>query len=78
MILLFCVLLLMAVDYLWIYQPLLQMVTPPGQAKPTSFMAYHVASKWINFAELALCLVVAMLINYPPQSARPRVGGTRD
>jgi len=68
LILLFCVLILMAVDYLWIYQPLLQMVTPPGQAKPSTFVAYHDASKWINLGELALCLVVAMLINFPARA----------
>lgn len=65
LILLSCVLVLMAVDYFTIYQPLLQMVTPPGQAKPSTFVTYHQASKWINFGELALCLVVTMLINIP-------------
>lgn len=56
---------LMAVDYSCIYCPLSQMVTPPGQSKPASFMAYHSASKWINLAGLLLCLTASILINWP-------------
>lgn len=59
------VLAIMAVDYVWIYLPLLGMVTPPGQTKPASFRNYHEASKWINLAGLAICLLVTLLINWP-------------
>jgi hypothetical protein len=65
LLLLSLVLSLMFADYIWIYQPLLQMVTPPGQAKPASFMTLHEASKWMNLVELMLCLVAATLLNWP-------------
>ena len=59
------VLVTMLADYFWIYQALLKMVTPPGQAKPSSFRDYHEASKWINLAGLVLCLVASVLVNWP-------------
>lgn len=65
LILLAIVLALMVADYVWIYLPLLQMVTPPGQAKPDSFRSYHEASKWINLAGLLIGLFVAILVNWP-------------
>lgn len=65
LILLSIVLVLIAVDYIWIYQPLLEMVTPPGQVKAASFGTYHQASKWINLAGLSLCLITAVLLNWP-------------
>ena len=65
------VLVLMAVDYFWIYQPLLQMVTPPGQTKPSSFAGYHEASKWINLAGLMLCFFACLLINWPSSTSNP-------
>lgn len=66
----------MAVDYVWIYQPLLQMVTPPGQAKPASFGSYHAASKWINLVGLAVCLVAATLVNWPGPERTGETYGT--
>jgi hypothetical protein len=68
--LLICVLFLMAVDYIFIYQPLLGMVTPPGQAKPAQFVRYHEASKWINLAGLILCLITSSLVNWPVDDQR--------
>ena len=65
LILLAFALLLMTVDYFWIYQPLLGMVTPPGQAKPAVFALYHEASKWINLAGLIACVMDSALLNCP-------------
>ena len=65
LILLGLVLAIMAIDYVWIYQPLLKIVTPPGQTKPATFARYHDASKWINLTGLTLCLIVATLVNWP-------------
>lgn len=59
---------IMAIDYLWIYKPLLEMVIPPGQAKPARFRDYHQASKWINFANIAICLAATVLANWPVKS----------
>lgn len=63
--LLFIVIAIMAIDYVWIYLPLLAMVTPPGAAKPASFRSYHESSKWVNLAGLAICLAATLLINWP-------------
>ena len=65
LILLTLVLGIMAVDYVLIYLTLLRMVVPPGQAKPSSFIQYHEASKWINLAGLTLCLAAATLLQWP-------------
>jgi hypothetical protein len=65
LILLAFVLALMVADYVWIYLPLLSMVTPPGQSKPSSFTIYHEASKWINLAGLLTCSVATFLVNWP-------------
>ncbi|WP_010584392.1 hypothetical protein [Schlesneria paludicola] len=65
LLLLAAVLLLMVVDYLWIYQPLLQLVEPPGQTKPSSFARYHDASKKINLVGLTFGFVAVLLLNWP-------------
>lgn len=69
LLLLAMVLLLMFVDYLWIYQPLLQLVEPPGQTKPPSFARYHDASKKINLIGLSVCSVAVLLLNWPSRGA---------
>ena len=58
-------LILMVVDYIWIFRPLAQMVTPPGQSKPAHFTTYHEASKWINLAGLFVCSLAIWLLNWP-------------
>ena len=60
----------MIVDYIWIYLPLAQMVTPPGQSKPAIFVQYHQASKWINLVGLKLCLIAIGLLNWPAYAVR--------
>jgi putative copper export protein len=73
LILLALVLALIAIDYRWVYQPLVGMINPPGQAKPAIFTLYHEASKWINLAGMLLCLMAGILVNWPaaaPESAR--------
>jgi len=70
--LLCAVLLLMAVDYVAIYRPLLEMVTPPGQVRPARFVQYHSASKWINAVDIGMCVVAAVLLCWPVRtSSRP-------
>ncbi len=68
--LLVIVLAIMAVDYVSVYQPLLQMVTPPGQPKSAQFVTYHSASKWINLTGLVICLIAAVLVNWPANPLR--------
>jgi hypothetical protein len=55
-------LLVMAVDYVWVYQPLFEMITPPGQSRPAEFMNYHTASKWMNLGSICLCALAAITL----------------
>jgi hypothetical protein len=55
-------LVLMVADFVWIYEPLVEMITPPGQSRPAEFLAYHTASKWVNLASVSLCAIVAILL----------------
>jgi hypothetical protein len=55
----------MALDYAFIYQPLLAMVTPPGVEKTTAFKQYHNASKYVNLFGLGLTLVASVSLNLP-------------
>ena len=64
-------LVVMAADYVWIFQPLLDMVTPPGDDKPASFTAYHEASKYVNLLGLILCLAASVALNWPNAVPRP-------
>jgi hypothetical protein len=56
---------LMLADYFWIYGPLADMITPPGQSRPERFERLHVASEWVNSANVLLCLIAAALLNWP-------------
>ena len=65
LVLLVAALVLMLADYFWIYGPLEDMITPPGQSKPERFARLHVASEWVNSANVLLCLIAAALLNWP-------------
>jgi len=52
----------MLADYFWIYRPLLDMITPPGQSRPARFVDYHNFSKWLNFISISLTAVAALLL----------------
>jgi len=58
-------LLMMLADYFWIYRELVEMITPPGRARPAEFVTYHKASKWINAADIGLCFFASVLLNWP-------------
>lgn len=60
----------MLADYLWIYSPLADMITPPGGARPQGFRALHHASEAINTLQVGLCLTAAMIINWPVSRER--------
>lgn len=61
-------LMMMIADYVWIYQPLVEMVTPPGTTRTNDFEKYHNASKYINVADVTLCGVAAALLCWPAAS----------
>jgi hypothetical protein len=56
-------LILMLVDYFAIYLPLAEMITPPGDVRPSQFTWYHKASMYINTVHVGLCLIAAMMIS---------------
>jgi len=63
-------LLLMGLDYIWIFTPLNALIVPPGQPRSATFVSYHQASKWINFLGLGLMLVAAIALNLPTPCRR--------
>ena len=58
-------LLLMVVDYIAIFQPLYESVTRPDGVRDHRFMELHRASTRINFADVSLCAVAAILACWP-------------
>ena len=65
MMLLILALMTMLVDYVFVYLPLVEMITPPERAKPAGFEFYHNASKYINAFDIGLCLIAALLLCMP-------------
>jgi hypothetical protein len=72
-------LLFMAADYVWVYRPLAAMLVPAGSPRPSEFMAYHEASKWVNAAGWGLVLAAAALACVPirlgPVTAKNSIEG---
>ncbi|MGH7201031.1 MAG: hypothetical protein ACREJB_10535 [Planctomycetaceae bacterium] len=61
-------LLVMLADYLWVYRPLHDLITPPGSPRSAEFARYHEWSKWINFGHGGLSLIAAALVCRPAES----------
>jgi hypothetical protein len=49
-------------DFVSVYRPLLEMVDPPGRAKPADFEDYHRRSMGLNTFNVGLCAVAALLL----------------
>jgi hypothetical protein len=62
---------LMSADYLWIYRSITDMIDPPGNPKPANFERMHLASESINTLHVGVCLIAALLLNWP-QARAPR------
>ncbi len=60
--LLLLVLVLLVADYFAIYLPIVGMIVPVGRARSEAFDAYHRASMIINFCDVALCAIAAVLL----------------
>jgi hypothetical protein len=73
--LLLVTLLLMAGDFVAVYQPIADMITPPGRVHVAQFRDYHRASVWINVGHVGLCAVAAVLLCWP--DSRMGLGGGR-
>jgi hypothetical protein len=65
------VLVLMVVDFVAIYLPIVGMITPVGRARSADFDGYHRASIVINVCAVALCSIAAGLLCWQnPQDDR--------
>jgi hypothetical protein len=66
---------LMAADYFAVYQPLVELVTPPGRPRTEAFQTYHRWSEGLNGVELLLSLVAALTLcswnNAPAVAGKP-------
>ena len=59
------VLVLMVLDFVAIYLPIVGMITPVGRAHLAEFAGYHRASIAINVCDVALCGIAAALLCWP-------------
>lgn len=53
---------LMAYDYPFIYSPLAEMVTPPGQVRSPEFRRLHFWSETVNGVQIVCVLAAALLV----------------
>lgn len=51
-------------DYLFVYQPLREMLLPLGSPRPQSFHQYHQLTEWLNTMILLLNALAAMGLNF--------------
>lgn len=58
----------MLFDYLVVYLPLAEMITPPGKARIQGFQTLHQWSKIINSLDLSLVLFGAVLVCWPSRA----------
>jgi hypothetical protein len=65
---------LMAADFVAIYRPMAEMITPPGRTHVAEFRPYHRASVWINVIDVGLCGVAAVLLCWPGGGAEVAAG----
>jgi hypothetical protein len=59
---------IMVADYIWVFQPLHEIVTAESSVKLAGFRALHEKSKYINMVDLTICLVAAIAICWPIRS----------
>jgi hypothetical protein len=62
----------LAGDFVAIYRPMAEMITPPGRVHVAEFRDYHRASVWINVADVGLCALAAVLLCWQGGSAAVR------
>ncbi|MGI9515638.1 MAG: hypothetical protein ACR2NP_01215 [Pirellulaceae bacterium] len=64
-------LLLLTIDYFFIYGPLWGMLDPPGQPRTPDFTSYHTASRRINEMGLLFSTLAAIVICLPESDRAP-------
>ncbi|MEO2013001.1 MAG: hypothetical protein ABGZ53_01385 [Fuerstiella sp.] len=63
--------LLITLDYFFVYSPLQQLITPPGQVRSQQFVELHTMSRHANEVHLTVILVAAILASIPQKAANP-------
>ncbi len=57
-------------DYTLVTEPMLEMIDPPGMARPQRFREYHEASERMGSVIWGLSLITALMINWPIKPPR--------
>lgn len=73
--LLLCATVLMAIDYMFIYEPLAEMMRDAERPRDAAFRRYHDASKYINAAGILLALLAAVLVSRHADATRTPASG---
>lgn len=55
----------MTLDFVYVYQPLQELIVPPGQARTTDFIQLHTWSRHANEAHLTLAMIAAVVASLP-------------
>jgi hypothetical protein len=63
-------LIVMGIDFVSVYRPMAEMITPPGWAHPAEFRTYHRASVWLNVGHVGLCALAALFLCWPEPLVR--------
>jgi hypothetical protein len=61
-----------AYDYMEVYLPLQEAITPPGQVRGPDFITLHKRSATVNEIHISLALLAAILICVPNRTESPR------
>ena len=59
----------LVLDYVFVFEPLLESITPPGKARTPEFIRLHNLSRYANQAHLSLLFVAAILACLPVKAA---------
>lgn len=66
----------MVADHALVYQPLLELITPPGQVRTPEFTRLHNLSRYANQAHLSVLLIAAVIAARSLPVAESNSGGT--
>jgi len=66
------ILVVTAVDYIWIYKPLEKMTAATDEARPAEFVVLHQASRWINTGQVSASALAALIVCWPVSSSADR------
>lgn len=63
-------------DYLFVFQPLLDLITPVGQARTQDFVRLHNLSRYANQAHISVMMIAGVIAAWPLPSRVSAVGAT--